>query len=676
MGRRTLLALEMLEDRLSPASLTVNSTADTASSSDSYLSLREAIAIVNSPTLPSGLSAQILAQITGTLHAGRADTIAFDPAHVTGPIVLGGSSLSLTIAAGTSVVTIDGGSTGVTVDANHHSAVLGVQSGVQASLQHLTLTRGAPGIATSGSTLTLSNCTLSSNSGGYGGGIYAVECNLTLNNCTLTGNSANYGAGIEVEGDFLSGSSTVTVSNSTLTGNSAGYGAGINFSSDGSLTVSNSTLTGNSGGYGAGIEFGSSGRLTVTNSLLTSNSANYGAGILFSGGSLSTGATVSDCTLAGNTGGSGGGILAENGILTVSNCTLTGNSANVGGGLGEEAASVTVTNCFLTANTATYGGGIWANPLQDSGSISVTYSQLSGNLAQAQGSTGGEGGAVYATNPNLVVAVAGCTLSGNSATNNGGAIRTVDRATVTIDGCLLESNSAARGGALDNSPDRSSPAASVTVVHTLFEVNTANDGGAIANNGPLSVAACSLVADTAYRGGGLFQDGGFVTVLSTTVSSNSGYQSGGGLDIEGGSAVLVSLTVAENAAASGGGLFVAAGANPVLLRNSIVWGNTDLGGAANNIGGQALDPSSSYNLIGTGGSGGLTNGVNHNLVGVVDAGLLPLANNGGPTLSYALAASSPARGAGDPTLVGDPLFGWDQRDVPRTAPVAIGAFQP
>jgi hypothetical protein len=330
---------------------------------------------------------------------------------------------------------------------------------------------------------------------------------------------------------------------------------------------------------------------------------------------------------------------------------------------------VTVTNSFLTANSATNGGAIEADAVPNHGSLFVTYSQLSGNTAA-------DGGALFLTGPNLLVLVAGCTLSGNSASTGGGALWTTDRAAVTIDGCLLESNSAARGGALDNSPDILTPPASVNVVHTQFEVNTANDGGAIANSGPLSVAASSLVADTAYRGGGLFQDGGFVTVLSTTVSSNSGWQSGGGLDIEGGSAVLVSLTVSENAAASGGGLFVAAGANPVLLRNSIIWGNTDLGGAANNIGGQALNSSSSYNLIGTGGSGGLTNGVNHNLVGVVDAGLLPLANNGGPTLSYALAASSPARGAGDPSLVGDPLFGWDQRDVPRTAPVTIGSFQP
>ena len=53
------------------------------------------------------------------------------------------------------------------------------------------------------------------------------------------------------------------------------------------------------------------------------------------------------------------------------------------------------------------------------------------------------------------------------------------------------------------------------------------------------------------------------------------------------------------------------------------------------------------NLIGTGGSGGLTNGSNGNLVGVADPGLGTLADNGGPTQTIALLAGSPAIDAGN-----------------------------
>jgi hypothetical protein len=84
-----------------------------------------------------------------------------------------------------------------------------------------------------------------------------------------------------------------------------------------------------------------------------------------------------------------------------------------------------------------------------------------------------------------------------------------------------------------------------------------------------------------------------------------------------------------------------------------------------------LDPSSSYNLIGTGGSGGLSDGVNHNQVGVGNPGLGFLAANGGPTQTCALLAGSPASGTGDPSLLGS----TDQRGVVRALRVSIGAYQ-
>ena len=93
--------------------------------------------------------------------------------------------------------------------------------------------------------------------------------------------------------------------------------------------------------------------------------------------------------------------------------------------------------------------------------------------------------------------------------------------------------------------------------------------------------------------------------------------------------------------------------------------------------------------MGTGGSGGLTNGVNNNQVGVSDVRLAPLANNGGPTQTYALLAGSPALDAGS-NCVTDNTCGFtlttDQRgpgftrkadgpDADATATVDIGAFE-
>src|SRR5262249_26953666 len=129
-GSRHRLALEELEDRLAPATLMVNSTLDTANDSDPYLTLREAIALANSDTLPNDLSAQIQGEISGNLHDGGADGIVFDPAAMNGPILLSGTQLELNLPGSTAQVTISGGSA-VTVDGNNFSRVFQVDAGAQ-----------------------------------------------------------------------------------------------------------------------------------------------------------------------------------------------------------------------------------------------------------------------------------------------------------------------------------------------------------------------------------------------------------------------------------------------------------------------------------------------------------------------------------------------------------------
>src|SRR4051794_10978794 len=68
---------EVLEDRLAPAILTVNSLADTTNSGD-VLTLRDAILVENGNLSITSLSSSEQGQITGTLHAPGGDTIRFD----------------------------------------------------------------------------------------------------------------------------------------------------------------------------------------------------------------------------------------------------------------------------------------------------------------------------------------------------------------------------------------------------------------------------------------------------------------------------------------------------------------------------------------------------------------------------------------------------------------------
>jgi hypothetical protein len=110
----------------------------------------------------------------------------------------------------------------------------------------------------------------------------------------------------------------------------------------------------------------------------------------------------------------------------------------------------------------------------------------------------------------------------------------------------------------------------------------------------------------------------------------------------------------------------------VLLHNSIVAGNTSGDGSvASDVAG-TVDAGSTYNLIGTGGSGGLVDGVGNNLVGAADPGLTGPDYSTSETAVFGFTADSPALGAGDQSLLADPLLSLDQHGNPRTV-VNIGA---
>jgi parallel beta-helix repeat protein len=120
--------------------------------------------------------------------------------------------------------------------------------------------------------------------------------------------------------------------------------------------------------------------------VLTGNSASSrGGGACFG--------TLNNCTLTGNTAGSGSGGGAY--LCALSNCILRGNSATFGGG----AYYGTLNSCTLTNNSATSGAGAY--------SATLNNCALTGNSASAYAPYGG--GGYYCTFNN-------CTISGNYAT--------------------------------------------------------------------------------------------------------------------------------------------------------------------------------------------------------------------------------------------------------------------
>ncbi len=192
-------------------------------------------------------------------------------------------------------------------------------------------------------------------------------------------------------------------------------------------------------------------------------------------------------------------------------------------------------------------------------------------------------------------------------------------------------------------------------------------GGGIINIGTLSLTDCTVSGNTSPTGGGI-SNYGYLSLTNCTVSGNSALVGGGIWDVV--SVTLTNCTVSGNTATnSGGGLYSDGGL--FTLTNTIVAGNTAAGGSPSDIQVRGTTVTGTNNLIGTGGSGGLVDGVDGNIVGVANPGLSALGNFGGPVQTIALLFGSPAINAG--TSAGAPTT--DARGKGRVGGVDIGAFE-
>jgi hypothetical protein len=212
----------------------------------------------------------------------------------------------------------------------------------------------------------------------------------------------------------------------------------------------------------------------------------------------------------------------------------------------------------------------------------------------------------------------------------------------------------------------------LTVADCVLYGNTGYAGGAVLNQGDLTVWGSTLAFNVATLGAAIDNEG-LLTAFNSTFAYNAALSAGGAIhNAATGTAILTSLTISRNSADEGGGLDVLPDST-VVLRNCIVAGNYSADtSVASDIAG-TVDLGSSYNLIGPGGSGGLSDGNGHNRVGVADPGLTTPDFSSPLTPVFGFTDDSPALGAGDPTLLDDPLLRLDQHGNERTV-VNIGAL--
>ncbi len=378
------------------------------------------------------------------------------------------------------------------------------------------------------------------------------------------------------------------------------------FTVDADVRAEIASLTVNGGGiYKSGGGISNSGKLTVTGSAVENNDSGLFGGIENLGGTL----TVADSTITDNQSGGegGGGIENASGTVTVMDSTIDNNSSaadhgffvGTGGGISND-GSMTITDSTIDNNRARQGGGI-----ENHGTLTVINSTIADNTSRG------------------------------SFDSIGGGIEN--------DGTLTLTNSTIA----DNSE----------LGNIGFGGYGPGNGGGIANGGTLTIANSTIAGNNVSYGGiggGLYVYSGTLTITNSTIADNN---------VSGGSRFTTpsgGTSVFSDGIAGGlyvEGLYVGSGA--VTLDNTIVALNTDTstsGVTADDIDGTVAS-SSAYNLIGTGGSGGLTDGTNGNQVGVVNPGLGPLANNGGPTQTIALLPGSPAIDKGSNALAIDPTTG-------------------
>lgn len=239
------------------------------------------------------------------------------------------------------------------------------------------------------------------------------------------------------------------------------------------------------------------GNLTLNDCLLDNNTAQTSDGGGRGGGIYNLGTlALHHCTIENNTstafGLQGGGGIYNAGSLTIDACLIAGNHATnggVGGGI-HNVGTLTITNTTLRANSADFAGGGIRN---DQGSVSITASTLSGNLASFSAGISNNNGHLDATNTTFF----GNAASGSGLVTAGGlgnyTFNDLGAASVVLVNCTFAGNSAAgtgNAGDLASVQQSGNTAPSITLTNTILassltsgQPNAATSGGSIVSLG-------------------------------------------------------------------------------------------------------------------------------------------------------------------------------------------------
>jgi CSLREA domain-containing protein len=223
---------------------------------------------------------------------------------------------------------------------------------------------------------------------------------------------------------------------------------------------------------------------------------------------------------------------------------------------------------------------------------------------------------------------------------------------------------------------------------TVRRGRSAGGGGLYNDGGTVTLERVTFEANISNDndGAGIYNNGGTLTVRNSTFSGNRSVRNGGGLFNGGGTATLNNVTLAGNVADSdasgdgdGGGIFNDAGTT--AASNTLIGDNTDgsTGGSPKAPDCAGTIQSGGYNLIEDVGGCTIAGVTTGNLINR-NPQLFSLADNGGSTPTHALRKGSDAVEGGNPAAPGSSATACettDQRGIPRPQGPRcdIGAFE-
>ena len=158
------------------------------------------------------------------------------------------------------------------------------------------------------------------------------------------------------------------------------------------------------------------------------------------------------------------------------------------------------------------------------------------------------------------------------------------------------------------------------------------NGGAVSNAGSLVLVNSSISGSSVTLGGAVVNAAGVVSVFNSTLSGNSATNGGAIYNDAGGAVSLTASTLSGNSGGSAAGGIFNFSTGTVSLRGTLLdTGATgaNCAGTIESFGSNVADDATCFAAAGT-----------DQVVGNVRIG--PLADNGGPTRTHALAANSPA----------------------------------